>query len=87
MRRALRRLIIAEVVLAVHLSAVGTWWAALAARRLGKFSAKVPGAATVSGPPADTGGTVLVFRSSRGLQSSPAVRAASSFPAPRKDPA
>lgn len=41
MRRALRCLIVIEVMVASHLGAVGTWWAASAARRLGKISARI----------------------------------------------
>lgn len=45
MRRALRLIIIMEIVIASHMGAVGTWWAASAARRLGKISATFPGGA------------------------------------------
>jgi len=38
MRRALYRAALAELWLALHLGAAGEWWAARAARRLGKFS-------------------------------------------------
>jgi len=43
MRRALRAICVAEVILASHLSAVGSWWAGCAMRRLGKISARFPG--------------------------------------------
>lgn len=38
MTRALRAVIVAEMVMATHLGAFGGWWAASAARRLGKLS-------------------------------------------------
>jgi hypothetical protein len=42
-RAALRRVIIAEIILAARLGAFGDWWAASAARRLRKLSANIPG--------------------------------------------
>lgn len=43
MMRALRKLIVAEILIASHLGAIGSWWAASAARRLGKISERIPG--------------------------------------------
>lgn len=40
MRLVLRRIFGAELSAALHLTAVGEWWAARAARRYGKFSGK-----------------------------------------------
>ena len=42
MRALIRRVIIAEIIVAARLGAFGDWWAASAARRLGKLSAKFP---------------------------------------------
>ncbi|MEH6391138.1 MAG: hypothetical protein V7763_05735 [Sulfitobacter sp.] len=43
MTRVLRWFVIKEIVVANHLGAVGDWWAASAARRLGKLSANSQG--------------------------------------------
>ncbi len=43
MKRALRVLMIAEVIAAVRLGSLCDLWAASAATRLGKLSAKFPG--------------------------------------------
>jgi hypothetical protein len=43
MRRAVLWLLRAELTAACHLSAVGAYWAARAARRLGKFSGEYSG--------------------------------------------
>jgi hypothetical protein len=42
MRRALARIFVAEIIVAMHFGAFGEWWAASAARRLGKVSARFP---------------------------------------------
>jgi len=42
MRRVLRAICVVEVILASHLSAIGSWWAGCAMRRLGKFSERFP---------------------------------------------
>lgn len=44
MRRVLRKLIVAKIVLAIWLGAVADSWAHRAGRRLGKFSRKFSGA-------------------------------------------
>ncbi|WP_372993876.1 hypothetical protein [Sulfitobacter sp.] len=38
MTRVLRWVVIKEIIVATHLGALGDWWAASAARRLGKLS-------------------------------------------------
>tara|TARA_R110002110_G_scaffold185221_4_gene392307 strand:+ start:1556 stop:1696 length:141 start_codon:yes stop_codon:yes gene_type:complete len=43
MRGFLRWVVIKEIIIANHLGAVGDWWAASAARRLGKLSANSQG--------------------------------------------
>lgn len=43
MRGVLRWVVIKEISVAVHLGALGDWWAASAARRLRKLSASSPG--------------------------------------------
>lgn len=45
MRRALRTLFVAEIVLAVRIAALCDWWSAAATRRLGKLSANTRGRA------------------------------------------
>ena len=45
MRWIKRNIIITEIMIAAHLGTFGDWWAAKAARRLGKLSAKFPGGA------------------------------------------
>lgn len=49
MKRFRRSIIITEIIIATRLGAVGDWWAASAARRLGKLSGEHSQPEKVSG--------------------------------------